>query len=106
MNKLICLLLVSLSLAGCFEKPEVLSTSVVVMEVVNVNLRSKRNSTVDLKVVGTGIVYRGERLRCPRSDASNVKISSKWDVHVQEFKQGDRYGTELLGVDAICDLSQ
>lgn len=106
MKKLSCLLLVAVLLTGCFEEPEILSESVVTMEVVNVTLRNKRRSQVDLKVVGNSHVYYDNRLHCGRVEAGNVKIGSKWDVHVQEFKQGDRYGTELLGVEAICTKSQ
>lgn len=106
MKRLICLLLVTVSLAGCFEKAEVLSEKLITMQVVDVNIRSKSNSTVDLLVVGTKFIYRGQRLSCSGSWASEVKIGSKWDVWVQEYKQGDDYYTKLLGVSGICDKSQ
>lgn len=106
MKRLICLLLVSLSLAGCLDEVEVLSEKRYTMQVVDVTLRSKRNSTADLKVVENGFVYRGQKLRCTKTEASNITLGSKWDVVVQELKQGDRYGAKLLGVGAICDLSQ
>lgn len=105
MNKLLAVLAVALTLVGCEERV-VTSTKTVTMEVVNVDLRSKRNSKVDLKVVGTWLVYDGERLRCRKDEARKVRIGSKWDVVVENYRYGNRHGTELKGVDAICTKSQ
>lgn len=106
-NRVIGLLLatsMAVMLSGCEDKVVTASKRITV-EVVDVTLKSKSNSRVDLKVVGVPTTYYGERLRCNKSMASNVKIGSKWVVTEQDFKWGDRYGTELVGVDGICDLS-
>lgn len=106
-NRVIGLLLatsMAVMLSGC-EPKVITNTRSLTMEVVGVTLKSKSNSRVDLKVVGVPTTYYGERLRCNKSMASNVKIGSKWVVTEQDFKWGDRYGSELVGVDAICDLS-
>ncbi|MNB75752.1 hypothetical protein D3C75_224050 [compost metagenome] len=106
-NRVIGLLLaasVAGMLSGCEEKA-ITDSRRITMEVVGVTLKSKSNSKVDLKVVGAPTTYYNERLRCRKSMASNVKIGSKWDVTVQDYKWGDNYGSELVGVDAICDLS-
>lgn len=100
------LLLVVLGLTGCFEKREVIKTERVTMEVVSVQPKSKHKSRVSLKVVGVNQVYTDLRLGCRRGEAAKVKIGSKWDVYVEDFKQGDKYGSTVLGVKAICTLSQ
>ena len=106
-NRVIGLLLatsMAVMLSGCEEKVVTASKRITV-EVVGVTLKSKSNSKVDLKVVGTNYVYRDERLSCSKSRASNVAVGSKWDVTQQSFRWGDRYGDELVGIRAICDLS-
>jgi hypothetical protein len=105
MRKLLVVSLAMAALTGCPER-EVTKTERVTMEVIDVDLRSKRGSTLDLKVVGTNKVYRDERFGCRRSEAEKVKIGSKWDVVVEDFRYGDRYGSELKGLQAICDKSQ
>jgi len=104
--KVVLILMMTVLLAGCFEERIVTSSKVVTMEVVSVTLRNKSHSTVNLKVIGANQVYTDQRLSCRRSEAERVKIGSKWDVHVEEFKRGDRYGTTVLGTHAICTLSQ
>ena len=91
-------------LTGCEERV-VTKTERVTMEVVGVSLKSKTNSKVDLRVVGTQQVYRDNRLSCNKSKASNVKIGSKWDVTVEDYRYGDRYGKDVLGTKAICEKS-
>lgn len=92
-------------LVGCEERV-VTKTERVTMEVVAVTLKSKTNSKVDLKVVGTSMVYRDNRLSCNKSKAENVQVGSLWDVVVEDYRRGDDYGTDLKGTDAICTLSQ
>lgn len=99
---IVALLLV---LTGCDER-KVVKSERVTMEVVGVSLKSKTNSKVDLKIVGTSLVYRDMRLSCSRNRAENVRIGSKWDVVVEDWKQGDRYGTSVVGTSGICDKSQ
>ena len=92
------------SLTGCDEYV-VTKSERITMEVVGVTLRSKSNSKVDLKVVGQPVTYYNERLSCSKTKARNVRIGSKWDVVVEDYKWGDRYGSRLRGTDAICTLS-
>lgn len=96
--------LAAVMLTGCEERV-VTSSKRVTMEVVGVSLKSKTNSKVDLKVVGSSQVYRDNRLSCNKSKAQNVRIGSKWDVTVEDFRYGDRYGTDVIGTSAICTLS-
>ncbi len=96
--------LAAVMLTGCEERV-VTKTERVTVEVVGVSLKSKTNSKVDLRVVGSSQVYRDNRLSCNKSKAGNVKIGSKWDVTVEDFRYGDRYGTDVLGTSAICDKS-
>lgn len=91
-------------LTGCEERV-VTKTERVTVEVVGVSLKSKTNSKVDLKVVGSSLVYRDNRLSCNKRKAGNVKIGSKWDVTVEDYRYGDRYGTDVLGTKAICAKS-
>lgn len=77
----------------------------VTVEVVSVYLTTKTNSKVNLKVVGSSQVYRDNRLSCSKDKASNVRIGSKWDVTVEDYKRGDRYGSDVLGTSAICTKS-
>ena len=86
-------------------KREVIASKRVTMEVVRVSLESKSNSKVDLKVVGAPTIYRGNRLGCDKNSASNVAVGSKWDIVVEDFRRGDRYGTEVIGTAAICRKS-
>lgn len=76
------------------------------MEVVRVDLRPKTNSTIDLKVIGVPTVYRDQHVWCSRHEAERIQVGSHWDVVVQNYKRGDRYGTELVGLEAICERSQ
>lgn len=107
-NKILCspamMLLSVMALHGC-DKYEVTSSQRVTVEVIDVHLRSKTNSKVDLKVVGQPATYYNERLSCNRTKAKNVKIGSRWDVVVEDYKWGDRYGSRLVGTSAICDKS-
>lgn len=106
MKYLYCVpILLSLMLMGCEERV-VTKSDRVTMEVVGVSLKSKSNSKVDLKVVGTSLVYYDNSLSCSRSRAEYVRIGSRWDVTVEDWRQGDRYGTTLAGTSAICDKSQ
>jgi len=107
MKGLYCIpIILSVLLAGCFEERIVTKSERVTMEVVGVSLKSKSNSKVDLKVVGSSLVYHDQRLSCSRNRAENVRIGGKWDVLVEDWKQGDRYGTSLVGTSGICDKSQ
>ena len=76
------------------------------MEVNVVNLQSKSNSKVDLADLYSGKVYRDQRLSCSKQKASKVKVGTVWDVRYQDVKYGDRYYTELLNVESICEKSQ
>lgn len=83
----------------------VTASEVVTVEVAAVHLTTKTNSSVDLKVVGRNLTYRNIGLHCSTSEAKNVRIGSKWDVWTEDYKRGDRYGTDVKGVGAICDKS-
>lgn len=85
---------------------EITHREVKTMEVTGVNLRSKSKSTVDLKVVGGNTVYSQQRVYCRRYEAENIRVGSRWDVVIQDYKRGDRHGTELVGLEPICTLSQ
>lgn len=108
LNKIVCgptmILLSVMALSGCDERI-VTHSERITMEVVAVHLHSKTNSKVDLRVVGQPVVYHNQRLSCSKSRAQNVVIGSKWEVLVEDFRYGDRYGSELMGTSAICDLS-
>lgn len=91
-------------LTGCEERV-VTHSELVTVEVVSVYLTTKTNSKVDLKVVGKNLTYRDNRLSCSKDKARNVRIGSKWDVWVEDYKRGDRYGSDVLGTSAICDKS-
>lgn len=103
--KRIALLLLALALAGCEERV-ITHSARVPMEVVKIKFEYKSNSKVDLRVIGTGMVYRNQRLNCSKTAAERVRMGSRWDVVVEDWKQGDRYGTTLQGVGAICRLSK
>lgn len=96
--------LAAVMLTGCEERV-VTKTERVTVEVVGVSLKSKTNSKVDLKVVGSSLVYRDNRLSCSKSKAQNVRIGSKWDVTVEDYRYGDRYGSDVLATRSICDKS-
>ena len=104
LKHLAVLAIAAISLVGCREYV-VTKSERVTMEVVAVHLKSKTNSKVDLKVVGSPTIYRDERLSCNKSRARNVRIGSKWDVVVEDYKWGDEYGTNVRGTAAICDKS-
>ena len=93
-------------LAGCEER-KVFKEERIGMEVVAVHLNTKSNSKVDLRIIGTGYVYKNQRLSCSRSKAQNVKIGSKWDVTemTYNYPESQRFSSELVGTSVICDRS-
>lgn len=95
---------VGIAAAIIFLQPEkvIAHSKVVTMEVARVELRSKTNSVIDLKVVGLPTVYRDQHVWCSKREAETIRIGSRWDVTVQDYKRGDRYGTELVGLRSIC----
>jgi len=105
MLKLLVIIFAFVGLVGC-EQRVVTNTTRVTMEVMAVHLKSKKRSKVDLRIVGTSVIYKDQRLYCKKTKAAKVRIGSKWDVVVEDYRQGNRYGSDLKGVDAICVLSQ
>jgi uncharacterized protein YcfL len=107
MRKTSVLILSLLVLAGC-ERREEYSERRVAMEVINVTLSSKTNSTVDLRELASGQVHRRLRLSCNRDKAKRVRIGSLWDVSevTYLYPESRRFTTQILGTPAICDKSQ
>lgn len=97
------LVLLALALAGCFEDRIVTHETVVGMEIVAVREGHKGYAIIDLKVIGTNSYYRDRSLGCSYSKLKYKAVGTKWDIVTQDFKQGDRYGTQLRGLNGICD---
>lgn len=97
----------AMSLTGCEEAVQTGSKWTTV-EVVSVDFQSKTNSTVDLREVVSGYVWKDQYLRCYDREARKVKIGSKWDVLEIDYKKpkSERYFSRLNGVPAICEKSQ
>jgi len=93
-------------LAGCEER-KLHSEQRITMEVVKINPSSKTNSTVDLREVATGYVYKRQRLACSSQKAKNIKIGGRWDITEQtyHYPESNRFTSELVGTRAICDKS-
>ena len=94
------------ALAGCEER-KVHSEKRLVVQVTAVHNRSKSNSTVDLKEVSTGYLWRNQRLSCSQSRARNVKIGKKWDVTevTYFYPESQRFSSSLISTSSICDKS-
>lgn len=106
MIRLVLATLLCLFLAGC-EKREVHAEKRIVMEVVKVNLSSKTNSTVDLRELATGYIYRRQRLACSSQKAKNIRIGSLWDVTeiTYHYPESRRFTSELAETRTICSRS-
>lgn len=106
MIRLMLATLMCLFLVGC-EKREVFGEKRIVMEVVAVHLSSKTNSTVDLREIATGYVYKRQRLACSSQKAKRIKVGSKWDVTevTYIYPESQRYTSSLVETRTICSLS-
>jgi hypothetical protein len=106
MKTRIALLLALALLAGCEER-KLHSEQRITMEVVKINPSSKTNSTVDLREVATGYVYKRQRLACSSQKAKRIPIGSRWDVTEQtyHYPESHRFTSELVGTRAICEKS-
>lgn len=103
MKRLATILALTAALAGC-EQPVVTSSERITVEVVNVHVKYKSSSTVDVRRAD-GYVYREKPLGCTRDRARNVRIGSKWSIIEEYYTYKGEDFMRLVGTKGICSGS-
>lgn len=102
MLKYISLILVSIILSGCFERPVETERHRKLYEITEI--KRPKHFRVTLKDVETGRIFANKNISKHCNHWQKLKLNSRWYFDEVTYKRGDSYYIEIEGVKQLCDL--
>lgn len=102
MLKYISLILMSIILSGCFERPVETERHRKVYEIIEI--KRPKHFRVTLRDVETGRIFENKNISKHCNHWQKLKLNSRWYFDEVTYKRGDSYYMEIEGVKQLCEL--